>query len=353
MSDALRHLLADVPLLAWLRAAAIGAATWVALIQGRRLAVRRLGAVVERTETLVDDIALAMLRRTRGWFLVLLALWAAAAAAPPLAALDRWPRHVLVLLTLLQAGLWLGTGWGTWLARALAARGASGQTALEAVAFAGRTATWLLLAIVGLENLGVNITALVTGLGIGGIAIALALQNVLGDLFASLSIVLDKPFEVGDAIQVDAFEGVVEHIGLKTTRVRGVDGEQQVFANADLLKARIRNLQRRHERRVVLVHTLDATATPDALAALGPAVRDAVAAIDGIRLDRAALRAATPEGLEFETVYWVAAADFPHHVAAREGVLLAVHRALRDLGVGLASADVTAARRLAARTNPR
>lgn len=352
-SEALLRLLGDAHVLQWLRAAVVGGTTWVLLSQARRLLIRRLRAIAARTETIVDDIALAMLRRTRGWFLVVLALWAAGAAAPALDALGRWPGHAFALLTLLQAGTWANAGWGAWLARALATRGASGRTALEAVALAGRAAAWLVLGILALENLGVNITTLVTGLGIGGIAIALAVQNVLGDLFASLSIVLDKPFEVGDAIQVDTFEGVVEHIGLKTTRVRGVDGEQLVFANAELLKARIRNLQRRQERRVVLVFTLEASAPPEALAGLGAAVRDALAGVAGIRLDRAALRGTTPEGLEFETVYWIAAADFAQHITARESVLLAVHRTLRDLGIGLASADVTAARRLAARTNPR
>ena len=98
--------------------------------------------------------------------------------------------------------------------------------------------------LIVLNHLGVNITALVAGLGIGGVAVALALQNVLGDLLASLAIVLDKPFVVGDAIGVGEVSGQVERVGIKTTRLRSVEGEQLVIANADLLKARIRNFRR-------------------------------------------------------------------------------------------------------------
>lgn len=108
---------------------------------------------------------------------------------------------------------------------------------------------WLIIILMSLANLGVNITALIAGLGIGGVAIALALQSILSDLFASLSIVLDKPFVLGDFIAVDEFKGTVEHIGLKTTLIRSLEGEQIVFSNNDLLKARLRNYKRMYERR--------------------------------------------------------------------------------------------------------
>ena len=110
---------------------------------------------------------------------------------------------------------------------------------------------WAIVLLLVLNHLGVNITALVAGLGIGGVAVALALQNVLGDLLASLAIVLDKPFVVGDAIAVGEVSGQVERVGIKTTRLRSVDGEQLVVSNADLLKSRIRNFRRMTERRVL------------------------------------------------------------------------------------------------------
>jgi len=109
------------------------------------------------------------------------------------------------------------------------------------------------LVLVALDNMGVDITALVAGLGVGGVAVALATQNILGDLFASVSILLDKPFVPGDFIVVGEFMGTVEHVGIKTTRVRSLSGEQIVFSNADLLQSRLRNHKRMYERRVVFM----------------------------------------------------------------------------------------------------
>lgn len=333
----------------WLLGVAVALGAWVAFRTARQVLVHRLAALAVRTETVVDDAVVELLRRTREWFVAAMAFGAGAAIVrlPPRA--DSWLHRGFVLVALVQGGLWANALVRLWLERTVATRGASGRTALEAVGLAGRLGLWTVLLLLALDNVGVNITALVTGLGITGIAVALAVQNVLGDALASLSIVLDKPFEVGDAIAVDQFEGVVEHIGLKTTRVRAADGEQLVFANAELLKARIRNLQRRTERRVVLLHTLDPSVEPAALDALGARVRGVIEGIEGLRFDRAALRGATPEGLELETVYWLPSADFARHVVARDAVLRGMHAALRDLGVGYASADVTAARRFAAR----
>mgnify|MGYP001810303988 FL=1 len=336
----------------WLAGVATALVVWAALSTGRRALARRLADLAVRTETALDDAVVEVLHRTRGWFVLAMALGAGSALVRLPARADTWLHRGLVLVALVQGGLWANALMRVWLDRTVAVRGASGRTALEAVALAGRLGLWTLLLLLALDNLGVNITALVTGLGITGIAVALAVQNVLGDALASLSIVLDKPFEVGDAIAVDQFEGVVEHIGLKTTRVRAADGEQLIFANAELLKARIRNLQRRTERRVVLVHTLEPAADPAALDAVSGRLQQVIDDVGGLRFDRAALRAATPEGLELETVYWLPSDDFAKHIAARDAVLRGIHRALRELGIGYAAADVTAARRLAARSAP-
>ena len=117
-------------------------------------------------------------------------------------------------------------------------------TTLSALGFVVKLVLWAIIVLLALDNLGVNISALVAGLGIGGVAVALATQNILGDLFASLSILVDKPFVLGDFIIVDDKLGSVEKIGLKTTRVRSLWGEQVVFSNNDLLKSRLRNMGR-------------------------------------------------------------------------------------------------------------
>jgi hypothetical protein len=136
------------------------------------------------------------------------------------------------------------------------------------VVWAIKTMLWVMFGLAMLSNLGIDVSTFIASLGIGGIAIALAVQNILGDLFASLSIAVDKPFEVGDAISVAGFSGTVEHVGLKTTRVRADSGEQIVIANAELLKNTVRNFKRMSNRRVQFSLMAD-PATPPACGAQG------------------------------------------------------------------------------------
>ncbi len=120
----------------------------------------------------------------------------------------------------------------------------SAITTFKALGAVARLTVWVVLGLAGLAALHIPVRPLLTGLGIGGLAIALAIQNILGDLFAAVSIVMDKPFVVGDSISVENYRGKVEHIGLKTTRVRSESGEQIIFSNGELLKSKIRNYSR-------------------------------------------------------------------------------------------------------------
>jgi small-conductance mechanosensitive channel len=120
----------------------------------------------------------------------------------------------------------------------------SSITTFKAIGAVARLTIWIILGLVALSVHNIEIKPLLTGLGIGGLAIALAVQNILGDLFAAISIVIDKPFVVGDAISVENYRGKVEHIGLKTTRVRSESGELIIFSNGELLKSKIRNYSR-------------------------------------------------------------------------------------------------------------
>lgn len=164
-----------------------------------------------------------------------------------------WQKTVILIL-ILQGGLWASAGISFALRQTIEKRmerDLSSTTTITFLGFVARLLLWIIVLLLILDNMGVNITGLVAGLGIGGIAVALAVQNILGDLFASLSIVLDKPFVIGDFVVVDSLSGTIEHIGLKTTRIRSLGGEQLVFSNNDLLKSRIRNYKRMSERRIV------------------------------------------------------------------------------------------------------
>src|SRR5689334_15123198 len=163
-----------------------------------------------------------------------------------------------------------------------------------------------LFAIAGiliLDNLGVNVTALVAGLGIGGIAIGLAAQGIFSDLFAALSILFDKPFKKGDTIRYDQSTGTVERIGLKTTRLRAITGEQLIMANTKLLEREIHNLAQAKARRITLYLAISGEASPKAIDAVGAAAADAVGSQKGCELVRCALAGAGGGALTYDLVY--------------------------------------------------
>ncbi|MDE2306266.1 MAG: mechanosensitive ion channel family protein [Gammaproteobacteria bacterium] len=249
--DAAARLLAANSLRDWITAAGIAIVTWTLLLLVRRVAARRLhhGAVDARPLPL--RLLGELIAHTRAFFLAGIAISVGQEGLALPETLRGGIGRAVLLLGLLQTGLWAGRAVRFYLAQQREQRGGDRvfTGSLDIIHFVARLLIWSLLVLVALDNLGVNITALLAGLGVGGVAVALALQNVLGDLFASLSIALDKPFVVGDSLTVDALSGQVEHIGIKTTRLRSDSGEQIVISNADLLKSRIRNFTRAAELR--------------------------------------------------------------------------------------------------------
>jgi small-conductance mechanosensitive channel len=199
-----------------------------------------------------------------------------------------------------------------------------------------QTSVWVIFALALLANLGINITTFVASLGIGGIAIALAVQNVLGDLFASLAIALDKPFEMGDFISTSNTSGTVEKVGLKTTRLRASSGEQIIVSNAELLKSTVSNFKRMVTRRIVY----NLRAHPDTPAALAAKVPTAVAEFIGkhekVRFDRAHLAKYTQDYIEWEIVYTILDADYDLFMNTQQAVILASMQMFADLGISTA-----------------
>jgi small-conductance mechanosensitive channel len=209
----------------------------------------------------------------------------------------------------------------------------AGTTTVAALGFISRTVLWSIVFLLALENFGFDVTALVAGLGVTGIAVALALQNILGDLFASLSIVLDKPFVVGDYIVVDTHQGTVDRIGLKTTRVRSLSGEQIVFSNADLVKSRLRNFKRMQERRVAFTFGVTYQ-TPEALLTRIPdIVRDIINARPSARFDRAHFQSFGEYALVFEVVYFVTTPDYALYMDIQQAINLGLLGRFRQEGI--------------------
>ena len=192
---------------------------------------------------------------------------------------------------------------------------------------------WVIFALALLQNLGINVSTLVASLGIGGIAIALAVQNVLGDLFASLSIATDKPFEVGDSISVAGFSGKVEHVGLKTTRVRADSGEQIVIANAQILKDTLRNFKRMTTRRVQFALNVNPTTKPDIAAQVPAALKAIIEKQVNVRFERAHLKTLDQEFIGYEVVYYVLDPNYTLSMDIQQAIILEAMQLLDDLGI--------------------
>ena len=182
-------------------------------------------------------------------------------------------------------------------------------------------ALFAIASILILDNLGVNVTALVAGLGIGGIAIGLAAQGIFSDLFAALSILFDKPFKRGDTIRYDNSTGTVERIGLKTTRLRSVTGEQLIMANTKLLEREIHNLAQAKARRITLYLAIGGEASPESVDAVSAAAAEAVAGQKGCKLARCTLSGAGGGALTFDLVYDDSTRDNDAMAANRAAIL--------------------------------
>lgn len=310
------------------------------LLVARRSLAGHLRRVARRTRTPVDDIVADLVERTHPVTILTASAWVARTFWLPEVTAVGALTLVTSVVMMLQAGVWGGHLVAAIAARRQATAAAAGHagdaTAWSALAVAARVAIWVIVVLVALENVGVDVTALIAGLGIGGLAIGLALQSVLGDVLASLAIVFDRPFVIGDFLVVDEVAGTVEHIGIKTTRVRALSGEQIVISNAELLKSRIRNFQRLSERRNVLSFGVVYETSADVLARIPAIVRQVIEDQVSTRFDRAHLCRFGESSIDFEVAYFLADPDFNHHMDVQQDVLLALVRRFADLGVGFA-----------------
>jgi len=243
----------------------------------------------------------------------------------------------IVLLFWMQVGLWAMTA--VRYAIDLRRRTSAGLDALlsssiDVILFVAGLVIWGMVLLLALDNLGVEIKPLLAGLGIGGIAVALAVQTVLSDLLASLSIALDKPFTIGDSLTVGEIQGTVEHIGVKSTRLRSLSGEQIIMSNADILKSRVRNFGRMRERRSLFQFGVSYDSAPESLAAIPAAVRAIIESTPNTRFDRCHFLSYGDAALQFEVVFYVTSSDFNVYADAQQRINLAIIERLRAMKVG-------------------
>ena len=319
------------PLQVWLTA---GITTAVIIVLGlllRRLLASRLGTIAARTTNQLDDMVVELIRDTRAWIIIALALFA---GLSQLAMPDREAKYlesIAKLVLLWQAAVWGGSAITFWLKHYLTHRTTTQDRAsiamVNTIGIGAKVLLWVLIALTALKSVfGVEITAWITGLGVTGIAVALAVQNILGDLLAALSIVFDKPFDVGDTIGVDTIIGTVEHIGLKTTRLRSIGGEQIIVGNADLLKSRLRNYRRMYQRRAVFNLDVTFDTEPAILERLPGIVEEIITSQTPVKFDRCHVASFGESAIRLEAVYFVLDPDYRKYMDIQQAINLEILR---------------------------
>lgn len=308
-------------------ALAITLILWLAFALARHYGARAIARLTLHTQVRWGELLAETVRATSVLLLLPVAIHAGASALDLPQRIERFIQLAAVVGLLVQAGLWANRWLTQWLARRLERsreREPREATTLSLLGFSARIAVWSLVVLLALGQLGFDITALIAGLGIGGVAVALALQHILGDLFASLSIVLDKPFEVGDFVVVDGLRGTIERVGIKSTRVRSLDGELLIFSNADLLKSRIRNFQRMQERRIQFTIGVVYQTPLEKVRDIPRMLREIVECTEKTRFERAHFKEYGDSALVFETVYHVLASDYNTYMNVQQEINLEI-----------------------------
>lgn len=304
----------------------------------KKYVISRLKKLAESTGTSVDDFALVAINQSLipviyfgVFYLALHTLNLSAKFQSGLGSVAIIIITVFAVRALISA---INFGLQSYLSKSVDIE--SGEKQLKGIRGLIKFIIWVIALLFLLDNLGVKISAMVAGLGIGGIAVALAAQAVLGDLFSYFVIFFDKPFEVGDFIVIGDKMGVVEHIGIKTTRIRAIGGEQLVFSNTDLTNSRVHNFKKMERRRVVFKLGVTYQTSAEKLKVIPNIVKDAIEAHEDAAFDRGHFASYGDFSLNFEFVYYVTGADYNKYMDIQQAVNLAIFSAFETEGVEFA-----------------
>lgn len=323
---------------AYLYVLAVVAGAFAAIHIIRKRVIKRLKLLTEKTDTTIDDYIIRFIRRVIVPLLYIAVIYLS-----------------LRMLYLSSSVLWMMKAVGLTLVTIVLTRGVndlityffsvyrrrSGMGETMEKSFGGiltviHTLVWTAAAIFYLDNLGFRITTVIAGLGVGGVAVALAAQTVLKDLFSYLCILFDRPFEVGDFIIVGDFMGCVENIGIKTTRISSLGGEQLVFANADLTDSRVRNYKRMQKRRVVFNFGVVYQTSSEKLKEIPKMVAEIIKGIENTIFDRAHFQKYGDSSLDFEVVYYVLSGDYNKYMDIQQSINFAIFDKFEREGIDFA-----------------
>ncbi|PIS10455.1 MAG: mechanosensitive ion channel protein MscS [Bdellovibrio sp. CG10_big_fil_rev_8_21_14_0_10_47_8] len=327
------------PILSWVLMAVVAGIATLIIKLFLRILSKHLRKIAEQTISKWDDVGVDLLDGLKSgvlfsWFFFLLIKLF---SGPPF--LHKTVLFVTIVLSIFQFGIWGLHIIGHWKKAILLEKiqqDPSSAAALGLMYTTIQTVFIVILVLVGLSNLGIDIGALLAGLGVGGIAVALAAQNILGDLLASLSIVLDKPFVIGDFIVAGEEKGTITHIGIKTTRIQSLSGEELILSNRDLLESRIRNYKRMWQRRVVQRFGVTYSTAAETLDLIPTWVKSSVDKYDKLRFDRCHFAEYGSSSLDFELVFFVLDSDYNVYMDFQQKVLMDIFRKFSQEGVDFA-----------------
>jgi small-conductance mechanosensitive channel len=321
---------------------AIGLAVLLFLLLGliQRVFYGRVSKIAEKSTNQVDNYFVDLIVKIKRITLLTISIYVSSTMLNLPESAVTFLKVAALTVFLLQVGFWLNATINYTIKRRLNQQGktdAAQATTLGALGAVAKVVLWVVLAVMALDNIpGVEVGTLIAGLGIGGIAIGLAVQNVLGDLLASLSIILDRPFVIGDTILVGDLMGTVEHIGVKSTRMRSLSGEQLIFSNADLLASRIRNYQRMERRRIVMPLGVTYQTSHEQLSAIPELLKSIIDPLEGITFDRAHFKSYGDFALMFEVVYWIENSDYVFYMNQQQAINLAIFQAFESRNIQFA-----------------
>ncbi|MCF7887361.1 MAG: mechanosensitive ion channel family protein [Candidatus Omnitrophica bacterium] len=284
--------------------------------------IKKIKGLARKTATLIDDLLISILEKKIIPFLYLVSLYVAIQYLKLPKTLDKAVEivviFVLTVFTILISVRLVDFGFSSYARKV--GRTESFQNSLTGILKVIKFLIWGLGLVFFLDNLGFNIAAVIAGLGVGGVAVALAAQAVLGDLFSYFSIIFDRPFEVGDFIIVEDLLGTIEHVGIKTTRIRSLGGEQLIFSNSDLTNSRVKNYKRMEKRRVVFKLGVTYSTPLAKLKEIPKIIKKAIQGTEDTIFDRAHFFSYADFSLVFEIVYYVSSPDYNKYMDTQQEI---------------------------------
>lgn len=309
----------------------------------RLIVLVRLEALSKRTSSTFDDTFVSAIKSIHPWVYSLVAFYAALSLYTLPSGWDQAVRGILYFAFVWQ-GIQVANCFVRYIITQYVEKDEDGDGVVDPAAatmsdlltLVASLVLWTLGILFVLSNIGIEVTSLIAGLGIGGIAVAFALQGVLSDLFASFSIYFDKPFRVGDFVVIGTDSGTVEKIGIKSTRIRTLLGEELVVSNAELTTARVQNFKKMDERRGVVEFGITYETPQEKVHKVNSVVEEIFADIAGVRLDRVHFKSFGDSALIFEVVFHVEKSDYVEFMDKQQQFNFALMERFADMGVEFA-----------------